>query len=147
MVATWRDTKLMRKIKQQHQYVCEECGSTENIQAHHYDGKNNDKLVVLCGKCHALKHPELAIELFINKKKMNPRQLWFPDQEFKGRKPCILMGFNGHVLLKRYERVCKKPLSNMLPCRRCKKETHHDKQGIINGKQRYFCTECGSTRY
>jgi transcription elongation factor Elf1 len=64
MSSKWRDTTLMKKVKKENNFVCQECGSTLNIQAHHLYGKQSNELIVLCGNCHAKKHPYLAPALF-----------------------------------------------------------------------------------
>ena len=50
-------------------YTCEECGSTEYVQAHHIVPQRDDSpLVCLCAKCHSEKHPDVPIGLFFNEK-------------------------------------------------------------------------------
>ena len=78
MGSNWRNTTAMGKIKKLKGYICQECGGSDDIQAHHIDGKEGDRLIVLCGRCHSLKHPELAVELFVNKK-VHFGQLKFND--------------------------------------------------------------------
>jgi len=159
MAVTWRDTTLMRKVKIERNYVCEECGSTKDIQAHHYDGHDNDKLIVLCGKCHASKHSELAPGLFTNKKEIRSRQLGL-GHDFARSRPWVLFNWNGDRILKKYQRiksnmvssVChpyvSPALNNMLDCSLCNEVTKHWKVGQRNdGLQRYKCSKCGTSRY
>lgn len=48
-------------------YTCQECGSTEYIQAHHVVPKDDRTLVCLCGLCHSRKHPDVPAQLFFLK--------------------------------------------------------------------------------
>jgi len=78
----WRNASLMLKAKKKAKYTCQECGSAENIQTHHYKGKDNRKLIVLCGNCHRARHPELDYALFINKKEPHLWQMWLDKAMF-----------------------------------------------------------------
>ena len=55
------------KVKANAHYTCQECSSTELIQAHHKIPGDDDSLVVLCAECHSRKHPDLPKALFFNK--------------------------------------------------------------------------------
>jgi len=55
---------LHTKVKAMAHYQCQECGSTEFIQAHHMIPRDDSSLVVLCGDCHSKQHPHLAPSLF-----------------------------------------------------------------------------------
>lgn len=55
------------KAKANAYYRCQECGSTELIQAHHEIPGDDNSLVVLCAECHSRKHPNLPKALFFNK--------------------------------------------------------------------------------
>lgn len=55
------------KAKANANYTCQECGSTELIQAHHQIRDNDASLVVLCAECHSKKHPDVPKSLFFNK--------------------------------------------------------------------------------
>jgi hypothetical protein len=46
-------------VKVNANYTCSRCGSTENVQAHHQVPGDDSTLVVLCGECHSLEHPEV----------------------------------------------------------------------------------------
>lgn len=48
-------------------YTCQECGSTELIQAHHEISGDDDSLVALCAECHSQKHPDVPRALFFSK--------------------------------------------------------------------------------
>jgi 5-methylcytosine-specific restriction endonuclease McrA len=48
-------------------YTCQECGSTEMIQAHHRIPKDDSTLICLCAECHSKKHPNVPRGLFFNK--------------------------------------------------------------------------------
>jgi len=54
-------------VKSNANYICQQCGSTENIQAHHIIPKDDSTLIVLCGLCHSDKHPNVPKNLFLNK--------------------------------------------------------------------------------
>lgn len=56
------------KVKSNARYSCQECGSTELIQAHHEIPGDDDSLVVLCADCHSRKHPNLPKALFFNRR-------------------------------------------------------------------------------
>lgn len=56
------------KTKSNSHYTCQECGSTELIQAHHEIPGDDDSLVALCASCHSKRHPNLAKALFFNKR-------------------------------------------------------------------------------
>lgn len=47
-------------------YQCQECGSTELIQAHHEIPGDDSSLIALCAECHSKKHPDLPRTLFFN---------------------------------------------------------------------------------
>lgn len=47
-------------------YICQECGSTELIQAHHLIPDDDDSLIVLCAECHSSKHPDVPRALFFS---------------------------------------------------------------------------------
>lgn len=55
------------RVKANARYICQECGSTEFIQAHHQIPGEDDSLVVLCAECHSKKHPDVPKNLFFNK--------------------------------------------------------------------------------
>lgn len=48
-------------------YTCQECGSTEFIQAHHQIPHDDSSIIVLCAVCHSRKHPDVPLGLFFNK--------------------------------------------------------------------------------
>ena len=54
-------------------YTCQECGSTELIQAHHEILGDDNSLIVLCAECHSKRHPDLPKALFFNK---NSQPYW-----------------------------------------------------------------------
>ena len=54
-------------VKANAHYTCQECGSTELIQAHHEIPGDDSSLVVLCAECHSKRHPSLPKALFFNK--------------------------------------------------------------------------------
>lgn len=47
-------------------YQCQECGSTELIQAHHEIPGDDDTLIALCAECHRQRHPDLPKALFFS---------------------------------------------------------------------------------
>lgn len=55
---------LAHRVKSNAHYRCEECGSTEYIQAHHRIPKDDSTLMVLCAECHGKKHPNVPHKLF-----------------------------------------------------------------------------------
>ena len=54
------------RVKSNANYICQECGSTELIQAHHQVPGDDSSLVVLCAECHSQKHPNLPKALFFS---------------------------------------------------------------------------------
>ena len=59
--------KLGTCVKANAHYQCQECGSTEYIQAHHQIPNDDSSLIVLCGECHSSKHPNVPKALFFTK--------------------------------------------------------------------------------
>lgn len=59
--------KLGTCVKANAHYQCQECGSTEYIQAHHQIPNDDSSLMVLCGECHSNKHPNVPKALFFTK--------------------------------------------------------------------------------
>lgn len=55
------------RAKSNVRYTCQECGSTELIQAHHETPGDDSTLVVLCADCHSQRHPSVPMGLFFNK--------------------------------------------------------------------------------
>ncbi len=55
------------RVKTNARYTCQECGSTEKIQAHHETPKDDSTLVVLCADCHSKRHPRIPSQLFHTK--------------------------------------------------------------------------------
>jgi len=47
-------------------YRCQECGSTELIQAHHEIPGDDSSLIVLCAECHSKRHPNVPKTLFFS---------------------------------------------------------------------------------
>ena len=65
--ASWRGRErriAATRVKSNARYTCQECGSTEKIQAHHEIPRDNSTLVVLCADCHSKKHPRVPSQLF-----------------------------------------------------------------------------------
>jgi len=56
------------RVKSNAHYLCQECGSTEQIQAHHQIPGDDSSLSCLCADCHSKKHPNLPRALFFNKR-------------------------------------------------------------------------------
>lgn len=56
-------------VKANAHYVCQECGSTELIQAHHQTPDDDSTLISLCASCHSKKHPDVPLGLFFSGKK------------------------------------------------------------------------------
>lgn len=56
------------KVKAHYDYLCAECDSDENIQAHDPTEQHKDWTVgiALCGNCHSKKHPDVPRELFLS---------------------------------------------------------------------------------
>lgn len=54
------------KVKSNASYICQECGSTELIQAHHEIPGNDNSLIALCSACHSRRHPDVPRSLFFN---------------------------------------------------------------------------------
>ena len=50
-------------VKANANYICSQCGSTENIQAHHRVPGDDSTLIVLCAECHSIEHPEVPKSL------------------------------------------------------------------------------------
>jgi len=55
------------RVKANAKYTCQECGSTELIQAHHEIPGDDSTLIVLCADCHSQRHPNMPKALFFNK--------------------------------------------------------------------------------
>ena len=53
-------------VKANAHYTCQECGSTELIQAHHEIPGDDDSLIPLCAECHSNKHPDVPKALFFS---------------------------------------------------------------------------------
>lgn len=62
------------KVKANARYTCQECGSTELIQAHHETPGDDSSLVALCADCHSRRHPNLPKLLFFTK---NHQPYWY----------------------------------------------------------------------
>lgn len=54
------------RIKSNSHYTCQECGSIEQIQAHHQIPHDDNSLIVLCASCHSKKHPNVPLGLFFS---------------------------------------------------------------------------------
>jgi len=54
------------KVKANAHYTCQECGSTELIQAHHKIPGDGNSLIVLCAECHSKRHPGVPKALFFS---------------------------------------------------------------------------------
>jgi len=54
------------RIKSNARYICQECGSTEFIQAHHRTPNDDSTLIALCAECHSKKHPDVPRKLFFS---------------------------------------------------------------------------------
>ena len=65
-----KDRWIALKVKRRAKFTCEECNSTENVQAH--DLKNGDG-ICLCGSCHAKRHPNVPSAFIMSKK---VRAIW-----------------------------------------------------------------------
>lgn len=61
-------------VKANAHYTCQECGSTELIQAHHEIPGDDDSLVALCAECHSRKHPDVPKALFFS---TNHQPYWY----------------------------------------------------------------------
>ena len=48
-------------------YICQECGSRDNLQAHHCIPHDDSTLICLCAVCHHKRHPNMALRLFTHK--------------------------------------------------------------------------------
>lgn len=46
-------------------YVCQECGATEYLQAHHTVPGDDTSLICLCAMCHSKQHPDIPQALFL----------------------------------------------------------------------------------
>jgi hypothetical protein len=55
------------RVKSNAHFTCQECGSTEMLQAHHQIPKDDSTLICLCAECHSKKHPNVPYKLFIHK--------------------------------------------------------------------------------
>lgn len=62
------------RVKANARYTCQECGSTELIQAHHQVPRDDNSLIALCADCHSRRHPSLAKSLFFTK---NHQPYWY----------------------------------------------------------------------
>lgn len=60
-------------IKANARYTCQECGSTELIQAHHQIPGDDNTLIALCAECHSQKHPDMPKALFFS---INHQPYW-----------------------------------------------------------------------
>jgi len=47
-------------------HTCQECGSTELIQAHHEIPGDDNSLIALCAECHSKRHPDVPKALFFS---------------------------------------------------------------------------------
>jgi len=54
------------RVKSNHRFTCQECGSTELIQGHHEIPGDDTTIISLCAKCHSRKHPNVPKALFFN---------------------------------------------------------------------------------
>lgn len=61
------------QVKANAHYTCQECGSTELIQAHHKIPGDDTTLIALCAECHSKKHPDVPKALFFS---MNHQPCW-----------------------------------------------------------------------
>lgn len=73
------------QIKSNARYTCQECGSTEFIQAHHQIPKDDDSLIALCAICHSKKHPDLPLGLFFS---INHQPYWHNKSASSLAKEC-----------------------------------------------------------
>lgn len=55
------------RAKSNARYVCQECGSTEFIQAHHQIPRDDGSLIVLCAVCHSKRHSDVPLGLFFSR--------------------------------------------------------------------------------
>lgn len=62
------------KVKANANYQCQECGSTELVQAHHNIPSDDSSLIVLCAECHSSRHPNVPKALFYTK---NHQPYWY----------------------------------------------------------------------
>jgi len=53
-------------VKANANYTCQECGSTELVQAHHEIPGDDDSLIALCAECHSKRHPDVPKALFFS---------------------------------------------------------------------------------
>ena len=60
--------KAATRVKSNAHYTCQECGSTEYVQAHHLVPGDDSTLVSLCAECHSRKHPDIPKQLFFQKR-------------------------------------------------------------------------------
>ena len=55
----YRKNHIPREItKYKAGYICQECGSAINIQAHHKKRGDDNSLICLCAECHSKRHPK-----------------------------------------------------------------------------------------
>ena len=54
------------RIKANAHYTCQECPSTELIQAHHETPGDDSTQIPLCAECHSKKHPDVPKALFFS---------------------------------------------------------------------------------
>lgn len=60
------------RAKSNAHYRCQECGSTELIQAHHEIPGDDNTLIVLCAGCHSKRHPNVPLALFFSPRGIQP---------------------------------------------------------------------------
>jgi len=62
------------KAKASANYTCQECGSTDFIQTHHHIPGDDNSIIVVCGQCHSIKHPDVPRALFLSVRR---QYYWF----------------------------------------------------------------------
>ncbi len=151
----WRSLVKAKTRKLECSYICQERGSDKDIQAHHYNGRDNDCIVVLCGKCHAAKHPDLSPDLFVNHHLPSERQLMLDNHLFRDRMDSKSWFVFGDVLVDRKTHMWR-PLNDCLgydaiamQCKMCGSSTIHKdgtrkvrRNGRIYTVQAFLCSDC-----
>jgi len=149
-------------VKVNANYTCSLCGSTENVQAHHQVSGDDSSLVVLCGECHSIQHPDIPKGLITCIKSHQPywtnksaatlaKELGIHSRTvIRGAKKLRLRhGYISEADLKRLRKKCS-PYRDLLPnpevgqCPCCGSfQTLRVNISLEHRIQKLRCNECG----
>jgi len=94
------------KIKGKYDFVCNECGSMENIQAHDPTGFHTNwrQGIALCGDCHSKQHPDVPKDLFLP----STHQPYWPN--ISARALAEEFGVHSRTIIRRAKRLAISPI-------------------------------------